>query len=129
MPTIQIEPEQILNAALQLPRQEFDRFAAKLFALKAREETPNLSEAETGLLLKINQDLPPPARRRMNKLIERRGEGVITPAELEELIRLTDQSEEIGVERLQCLAQLAMLRSVTLDELMRQLGIKPVPHD
>ena len=129
MPTIQIEPEQILNAALQLPRPELERFAARLFALKAREETPNLSEAETRLLLKINQDIPPLARRRMNGLIEKRSAGVITPDELEELIQLTEQSEEIGVERLQCLAELAALRNVTLDELMRQLGIKPVPHD
>jgi len=45
------------------------------------------------------------------------------------LIQLTDQSEEIGVKRLKCLIDLAALRNITLDELMRQLGIKPVPHD
>jgi hypothetical protein len=129
MPTIQIETEQLLNAALQMPRPELERFVAKLFALKAREETPNLSAEETKLLLKINHDLPPAARNRMNELIDRRQAGLITPAELEELIRLTDQSEEIGVERLKCLIELAALRNTTLDELMQQLGIKPVPHD
>ena len=129
MPTIQIEAEQILHAALQLPRPELERLVAKLAALKAREETPNLSEAETRLLLKINQDLSPPARRRMNELIDQRQASVITPAELEELIQLTDQAEEIGGARLQCLIELAALRNVTLDKLMRQLGIKPVPHD
>ncbi|MGH9940370.1 MAG: hypothetical protein ACREAM_29360, partial [Blastocatellia bacterium] len=73
MPAIQIETEQLLNAALQMPRPELERFVARLFALKAREETPNLSEAETRLLLKINQDLPPVARNRMNELIESQG--------------------------------------------------------
>lgn len=129
MPTIQVEPEQLLDAALQMPRPELERFVAKLFALKARQETPNLSEAETRLLLKINQDLPPAARSRMNELIDKREAGLITPSELDELIQLTDQSEEIGAERLKCLIELAALRNVTLEELMRQLGIKPVPHE
>ena len=129
MPTIQVEPEQLLDAALQMPRPELERFVAKLFALKARQETPNLSEAETRLLLKINRDLPPAARSRMNELIDKRQAGLITPSELDELIQLTDQSEGIGAERLKCLIELAALRNVTVEELMRQLGIKPVPHE
>ncbi|MBO0858113.1 MAG: STAS/SEC14 domain-containing protein [Chloracidobacterium sp.] len=127
MPAIQIEAEQLLNAALQMPRSELERFVARLFAIKAREETPNLSEAETRLLLKINQDLPPEARNRMNELIDKRQAGVITSSELEELILLTDQTEEIGAERLKCLIELTALRNITLDELMRQLGIN-IPH-
>ncbi|MDQ3652174.1 MAG: STAS/SEC14 domain-containing protein [Acidobacteriota bacterium] len=129
MSDMQIEHDQLLNAALKMPRPELERFVAKLFALKAREETPNLSEAETKLLLKINQDIPPAARKRMNELIDKRGVNIITQAELEELIQLTDQSEEHGVKRLKCLIELAALRDITLDELMRQLGIKPVSHD
>lgn len=129
MPNVHIEPEQLLNAALKMPRPELERFVARLFALKAREETPSLSAAETRLLLKINQALTTPARLRLNELIEKRQANRINTAELEELIRLTDQAEEIGTERLQCLIELAALRNVTLDELMQQLGIKPVSHD
>jgi hypothetical protein len=129
MSDMQIEYDQLLSAASQLPRPELERFVAKLFALKAREETPNLSEAETRLLLKINQDIPPAARKRMNELIDKRQANLISQAELEELIQLTDQSEELGVERLKCLIELAQLRNIPLDELMRQLGIKPVPHE
>ncbi len=129
MANVHIEPEQLLNAALKMPRPELERFVARLFALKAREETPSLSAAETRLLLKINQDLPVPARLRLNELIEKRQASRINPTELEELMRLTDQAEEIGTKRLQCLIELAALRNVTLDELMQQLGIKPVSHD
>ena len=129
MSNVQIEHDQLLNAALKMPRPELERFVARLFALKAREETPSLSAAETRLLLKINQDLPAPARQRMNALIDKRQASRISPAELEELIQLTDQAEEIGVERLKCLIELAALRNLTLNELMQQLGIKPVSHD
>ena len=65
----------------------------------------------------------------MNELIDKRHASRISPSELEELIQLTDRAEEIGVERLQCLIELAALRNLTLDELMQQLGIKPVSHD
>ena len=133
MPTIQIETnlssEQLFNAARQMPRPELERLFARLFADKAREETPSLSKAESKLLLKINQDIAPAARRRMNELIEKRDNRLITPAELEELIQLNDHAEAFGVERLKCLIELAALRNVTLDEVMSQLGIEPVPHD
>lgn len=129
MPTIQIENEQLLNAALQMPLSDLEQFAIRLFARKAREETPSLSAAETRLLLKINQDLPAAARRRLNELIDQRQAARISPPELAELMQLTEQAEALGVERLQALIELAALRNLTLDELMQQLGIKPVPHD
>ncbi|MBI1763159.1 MAG: STAS/SEC14 domain-containing protein [Acidobacteria bacterium] len=129
MTNLEIEHDQLLKAALQMPRPELERFVAKLFALKLREEIPNLSAAETKLLRKINQDLPPAARQRLNALIDRRQAGIITQTELAELIQLTDQAEAFGVKRLKYLIDLAALRNVTPDELMRQLGIKPVPHD
>ena len=129
MSNVQIEYDQLLHAALRMRRPELERFVARLFALKAREETPNLSKAETRLLLKINQDLPAATRQRLNELIDKRQAHVITPAELAELIQLTEQAEELGVKRLKHLIDLAVLRNITLDELMRQLGLKPVPHD
>ena len=129
MPTIQIGIDELLNAALQLPRPEIERFVARLFALKAREETPNLSAAETALLLKINRDIPAGSRLRLNELIDRRQTGALTQPELAELIQLTDQAEALGNERLTCLIELASLRETPLNELMRQLGIRPVPHD
>ena len=129
MPTIQIETEQLLNAALQMPREELEQFVARLFSLKAREYAPVLSEKETELLLKINQGLPTAMQQRLNELIEKRQSHTITGDELEELIRLTNQVEMFDVERLRHLIDLAHLRGVTLDELINKLGLKPVPHD
>lgn len=129
MPAIQIEPDQLLQAALQMSRPEVEQFMRKLFALKAREETPNLSAAETVLLLKINRDLPADERQRLNALIARRQAHALTQAELAELMQLTDKAEALGNERLACLIELAALRGVTVEEVMRQHGIHPVPHD
>jgi len=88
-----------------------------------------LSERETELLLKINQGLPPDTQQRVNELIDKRQSYTITQDELQELIQLTDQIEMFDAERLKHLIGLARLRGITLDELIKKLGIKPVPHD
>lgn len=129
MPTIQIEKEQLLHAALQMPREEMEQFVARLFTLKARQETPDLPEKEADLLQQINQGLPPATAKRMKKLLAKRDSRTITAAELQELIGLTDEAERLNVERVKNLIELAALRNVTLDEVMDQLGLRPQPYD
>lgn len=129
MPTIQIETDQLLDAALQMPEEELKQFVARLFALKAREKTSVLSQSEADLLLKINEGLPPALQERLNELIDKRQSYTITEQELQELIRLTEEVEQFDVERLKHLIELAHLRNVSLDQLINQLGIKPASHD
>ncbi|MCA1628512.1 MAG: STAS/SEC14 domain-containing protein [Acidobacteria bacterium] len=129
MPNIQIETEQLLNAALQMPRAELEQFVARLFALKAREFAPVLPQRESELLLQINQGLPLLTRERLNELIERRRSHTLTEDELRELCQLTDRIEKFDAERLQSLVELAALRTVSLDDLICQLELKPHPHD
>jgi hypothetical protein len=129
MPTVQIETEQLLNAALQMPRGEMEQFVRRLLVLKAQEETPCLTTVEAEILGKIERDAPPAARRRLNELIKQRQAGRITPAELGELIQLTNEAKDFNAERLKHLIELASLRDVSLERPMAQLNIKPVPHD
>ena len=129
MPTIQIETDQLLQAALQMPREELDRFVARLFALKARQETPGLSEREAEILMRINQGPLSAKQGRLNELIDKRQAGTITAKELRELKALTDQIEQSDAERLKMLTELAHLRNVSLRKLIKELGLKPVPHD
>jgi hypothetical protein len=129
MPTIQIGTEELLNAASQLPQVELEQFVTKLFVLKAKERVPSLSQRESELLLRINQPLPPSKRKRLNQLIKKRRAYTITPNELQELKQMTNEIELSDAERLKCLIELAAIRNVSLDELIKQLGLKPYPHD
>ena len=129
MPTIQIDTEQLLNAALQMPQSELEQFVARLFALKARQDTPGMSEREAELLMKINQGLPSAQQERLNELIDKRQARTINAKELRELKKLTDQVETFDAERLKLLTELAPLRGISLRKLIKQLGLKPVPHD
>ena len=125
MPSIQVETEQLLHAALQMPRPELEQFVRRLFALKTQQESPGLSEREAELLMKINQGLSLDTARRRKKLIAKREAETITKKELQELIQITTEVERLNVERIKNLIELASLRNVTLDELLDQLGLRP----
>lgn len=129
MPTTQIKTEKLINAALRMPRAELERFVARLFALKAREETPSLPQRQCELLLKINQGVPEALQRRYDSLIRKRRHHKLTGAERRELLGLTQQVEQFDVERLERLSELAHIRGVSLPDLMQDLGIKPPQPD
>ena len=129
MPSMNIEPEQLLQAALQMSRPEIEQFVRKLFSLKVRQEAPGLSKREAELLMKINQGLPAALQERLNELIEKRQAEIISAKELRELKKLTDRVEKFDATRLELLIELAHIRQVPLRKLIKQLGLKPVPHD
>ncbi len=129
MPSIQIEADQLLNAALQMPEEELKQFVAKLFSLKASQRVPTLSPRESELLLKINRGLQPALQERLNELIQKRRAESINAKESGELKKLIDQVETFDVERLALLTELAAIRNIPLRKLIKQLGLRPVPHD
>jgi hypothetical protein len=123
---IEISTEQLLQAVERLPADELAAFAARVNLLRARRDAPWLSEDETTLLLKINRaGLEPTHQARFNELVTKRQTETIAATELQELIELTNLSEQRDVERLQALGSLARLRGITVPELMDALGIRP----
>lgn len=129
MSTTHTNTDELLRAVLQLPSVEWEQFITRVFTLKARERAPVLAEREAELLGQIYQGLPAATQQRLNELIEKRQAYTITETELQELSALTDQVELFDVARLERLIELAHLRNVPLQQLIQQLGLKPVPHD
>lgn len=129
MTTIQIEAhistEQLLRAVEQLPPDELTTFVDQILALHARREAPHLSQSEAVLLQQINQALPEDVQRRFDALVVQRQTERITPGELQELIRLTEQIEQQDARRLAALVDLARVRGTTVPVLMDTLGIQP----
>ena len=125
MPTIQIETEQLLNAALQLPPPELDHLVARLQVLRRKSKAPRLSVKESELLRQINQGVPVELQQRHAALRKKLRRAKLTVSERRELLTLTKQMEQFDVERLRQLAELAELRGLSLSDLMRQLGLKP----
>jgi hypothetical protein len=119
-------PDQLLHAVEQLPPQEFAAFVDHLLALRAQRQGPHLSQPETALLLQINQGIDPAVQLRFDELVAKRRDEGISPAELDELIGITDLIEQRDAERLAALDALASLRQVPLNSLMVSLGIQPL---
>ncbi len=128
MPVVEIEAGQLLKAVEQMPQGELDQFVEKVVALRASHRAPRLSRTESELLTKINRGVPAELQNRYDELIAKRREGNLAQAEYDELLRLTEQVEELDAKRVEYLADLARLRQTTLPDLMNDLGIKPPPH-
>ena len=132
MATVPIEArvslEALLKAVEQLSTSELEQFVVRVVALRGRRKAPGLSEEETDLLLNINRGLPQDLQARYDALVDRRRAEKLTAEEHDELVRLTDQVEQLEAERLRSLAELARLRETSLPALMKQLGIEPPPY-
>ena len=124
---IEIDLNDVLKSVAQLEPNELEQVVNQFIALQARRRATSLSTAETDLLQRINQGLPPTIRSRYKELNAKLHEEMITPAEHEELLQLSDQIEQGDAERLRHLIALAQLRQVSVDTLMDQLGIRQPP--
>jgi hypothetical protein len=102
-----------LSAMRQALRTEKERKA----------KVPRLSKRETELFLRINRGLSEEQRRRMEELNEKVEESTITDEEHAELLRLAELAERISVDRLRAVVDLAKLRKISPEALMKQLEI------
>jgi hypothetical protein len=112
----------------RLPQQELETFVAQIVALRAQRTAPHLNQEETALLLQINTDISPDLQPRFNELVAKRQLESISPAELTELIQITDEIEQRDAQRLAALIELAQHRQTTVPVLMDELGIRPPAH-
>jgi hypothetical protein len=82
-------------------------------------------EAAEGLLLEeVRRTLPDELAARYRELMERRRAGTLTTEEHRELMRLSDQAEELEAARIRALSELAKLRGSSLADVMEELGIQ-----
>jgi hypothetical protein len=92
---------------------------------QARLDPSHLTARESELLKEINRGLPPDIWHRYDELAAKRRDETLTDPEHRELLALGDQIETAHVHRIAVLAELARVRGVELDALMKQLGIGP----
>jgi hypothetical protein len=109
--------------------QLIESLVEKIRALSPAEQTilwqklEHSPATESSLLQKIGQPLPTAIQARYNDLRVKLQAEILTPAEHQELLNLTDTIEQFDAEWLQHLLALAQLRQVSLPELMNQLNI------
>jgi hypothetical protein len=133
MPTLKIEAQistlDLFQAVQQLSQPELDNFVEQILQFKAQKKAPNLSQQESELLLKINQDLPRELEQQYQVLMEKRHQETLTELEYQQLLELTEQVEKYQAQRIEYLTQLAQIRHVSLSDLIIEMGFKPINND
>jgi uncharacterized coiled-coil DUF342 family protein len=121
----ELTTDKILEAVKQFNPAELEELTLQLHTLRAKKTTPHLSRRETELLKKINEGVPPEISRPLQELRAKMEDETITETEHAELLRLVDEMERFGVERLTWLIELAQLRNQTVPQLIDTLGLQP----
>ncbi len=119
---------QLLQQAEQLRPSEFEQFLASVLALNARRKFNGLPAEEALLLKKINKEFSAKKMARFLSLDENRRQGIFTPEEHKEFLNLVRQLEKYDAQKMKWIGELALLRKVSLDSLLKQLGLYQVQH-
>jgi hypothetical protein len=120
---ITIDVDQLLRGVAQLETSDLERFVEQVNLILSQRKTTH--QVESQLLQRIRQSLPETTHQRYNQLSEKLRSETIAPDEHQELLSLIDVVEQANVDRLQCLVELAQLRQISLNDLMKQLDIHP----
>ena len=115
---------EILNSAKGLESNNFEKLFRELSVLRVqRNGIFLLNEVESKLLGKINSQFDTKKWERLKYLDWKLEFGALTDKEESESLKLAESYENYSVERLKNLSQLALLRKVSIDELMEQVGV------
>lgn len=115
----------IIQSLSSLNLSELDLVMSRLIGLRRQKLPSVLTEMESDLLKKINMSIPTEIQKRYDLLIDKRDGRKLTDVEYNELIELTNYTEQHTVQRLEYLLELSKLRNVSLDDLMDELELKP----
>ncbi|NBC06792.1 MAG: hypothetical protein GVY26_06315 [Bacteroidetes bacterium] len=115
--------EDLLEGVAQLEEEELEAFIQKVIRLKAQKVGGSISQRESELIAIISEGPTQDWLKRLRDLDEKRLEGKLDEAELEEYQGMAEEVERKSVNRLEAIKELAALRNIGVSELMNQLRI------
>jgi hypothetical protein len=74
-------------------------------------------------LRQVDRNLSPEIQQRWDELLEKRDDASLTTLEHEELLQLNEVIEDLNLQRMTALSQLAQARGVDLRTMMQQLNL------
>ncbi len=125
---IEITTENLLGIVSELSEKEFRQFVKKAEKLRHKSVKPEWKKHEAEIIAEINKCMLSAEKQcRYDELVEKRQSEKITATELDELIALTEETEELNVRRLENIVRLALSSKKSVDEIMTKLEIFPPP--
>ncbi len=121
--TLNLEPN--LEQRLRLEAEQHG-LPLETWLAQELEQRFQVSPSEATLLQRITTGLPENFWLRYRALMQQRDAENLEPAEQLELITMSDQTEELTLQRTEALLELAKRRNTTIDALQVQFGLQPV---
>ncbi len=130
--TVQIKSrvtiQDLIEGVKQLSPSDLNEFILKVNRLHAQKIKVDLTQKERLLLEKINEKLPEVTQQRLAQLQSKKSEGELKDEEQEELLAIVDVIDDMNLERVRALKQLAELRGVSVNEVMNLFKISQTPN-
>ena len=127
---INIGVKEILHGISTMETKDLELFFKEVGSILARRKNNVLPKKESDLFLVINQpSLNDEETKRADYLYEKLQAESISEAEQSELRKYIQRQEAFRVKRLQALIELSQIRNVSLDQLMKDLGINNLAHN
>ncbi|MEY2428060.1 MAG: hypothetical protein QOJ40_945 [Verrucomicrobiota bacterium] len=118
-----VTPTQVLEDMARLTVRQLETVIERATLLRLQKRKRVLSARESDLLHAINRGLSAEKSARLDQLEQKLRQETITHHEHEQLLRLTDELERLGAQRLKALIELAALRKMSVPKLMREMGL------
>lgn len=123
---LEVTTESILSAFVEMPEKEFEQFFEEVKKLRQKPTKSFWTKDEIEIIQKINECvLSAEKQERYDKLVRKRQDEKITESEMNELVGLTDETEENTLRRVELLVKLAKSKGESIDKIMERLEIRP----
>jgi hypothetical protein len=106
-----------------LTARQLETVLERAAVLRLQKRKLVLPARESDLLRTINRGLSAEKGARLEQLQKKLREETIARREQNQLIRLTEELERLGAERLEALIELAAIRRTSVPKLMNEMGL------
>lgn len=120
--------EKLLRDVEQLSAADFQAFLTRAVRSRAESQSLHPELSETELVEKAHESLPASLWQEYDGLKAKFKKETLTEDEYSRLLELSDQIEIQNAQRVGYLVALAQRRQMTLDEVMKSVGIPPPGH-
>ena len=118
-----VTPLQVIDDLARLTARQLETVIEHASLLRLQKRKTVMSTRESELLRVINRGLGAEKRTRLDQLQEKLRQETIHPRERQQLLRISDELEKLGAQRLKALIELAAVRKTSVPKLMSALGL------
>jgi hypothetical protein len=114
---------QVMDELARLSARQLETVIEHASVLRLQKRKAVMPARESDLMRVINRGLNAEKSARLEQLQEKLRQETIHARERQQLLRLSDELEMLGAQRLQALIDLAALRGTSVPKLMSELGL------